>query len=566
MSKGGGAGKVYFILYLAVLLELLIIIVERDDAEEELKRERDELLRKTKRIQLITETIINSLRGSPTAVSSTSDQSMVLGDKNEVGGRDFNVRIRLADPAHDTVKDLELHILRNNQDLQQINLAGDSIMYPRSRDSNSKNDIIFKYNFKPQFGAGEYKLHFDAKTNQIVGVTQSASPDDTVKIGAVHLTVKELKEVKDGIQENISLRGYIDSLLNGGYENFAANIGSNEFTVNVKPPQEVDQLVIFPQVKDFVSFPTLDLPNAVKIEGATIGGPQGVTIKEKDGDPGEIVKVDSNYYWTWKPDAAAVGQTYTITLLGKANRNGAQKDQATNTFNVSVQKLEPANVSRFFPENKKTHDGEPHTAVDFKANEQFANLDGTYKTEIYLNGQRVVPAPGAPDHLEPTVEFTPEFKKDEGKSLEVKAYYKSPFMKDYISIDDKTFKISPPRLLAVPSGPVDAGDVVQIKAAYSLEEASKYMEVGSDHLDVESGGYFEPTAKKESGKGNEYFFDLKPTGKISSIKKKDGQDIQLSITDPITSQVVNGSGQLITVMPKVQQKGRGGAGGGGGIR
>ena len=64
MSKGGGAGKVYFILYLAVLLELLIIIVERDDAEEELKKEKLALEQKSKRIQLIAETIINALRGS----------------------------------------------------------------------------------------------------------------------------------------------------------------------------------------------------------------------------------------------------------------------------------------------------------------------------------------------------------------------------------------------------------------------------------------------------------------------------------------------------------------------
>src|SRR5581483_1703503 len=324
MSKGGGAGKVYFILYLAVLLELLIIIVERDDAEDALRKEKEELLRKTKRIQLIAETIINSLRGSPTAVSSTSDQSMVLGDKNEANGREFNVRIRLADPAHDTVKELDLHILRNNAEMETINLAADSIQYPRTREGN---DLIFKYAFKPHFGAGEYKLHFDARTNQIVGVTQSASPEDTVKIGAVHLTVKELKEVKDGISENIGLRGYIDSLLNGGYQNFAANMGSNEFTVNVKPPQEVDQLKIFPAVPDFASFPSLDLPNGVKIEGATISGPQGVTISKVDG-PGEIVKVDSNFYWTWKPDPSAIGQTYTIKLAGKANRNGAQKDQA----------------------------------------------------------------------------------------------------------------------------------------------------------------------------------------------------------------------------------------------
>src|ERR1035437_7068191 len=98
MSGKAGAGKVYFILYLAVLLELLIIIVERDDAEDELRKEKAALEQKSKRIQLIAETIINSLRGSATSVSSTSDQSMVLGDKKEANGRMFNVRIRLADP------------------------------------------------------------------------------------------------------------------------------------------------------------------------------------------------------------------------------------------------------------------------------------------------------------------------------------------------------------------------------------------------------------------------------------------------------------------------------------
>ena len=41
MSKGG-AGKVYFVLYLAVILELLIIIVERDEAEEHLIRKQRE--------------------------------------------------------------------------------------------------------------------------------------------------------------------------------------------------------------------------------------------------------------------------------------------------------------------------------------------------------------------------------------------------------------------------------------------------------------------------------------------------------------------------------------------
>jgi hypothetical protein len=55
MSKGGGAGKVYFVLYLAVVLELLIIIVERDEAEEHLHKKQKETMR-------IVESILSQLQ------------------------------------------------------------------------------------------------------------------------------------------------------------------------------------------------------------------------------------------------------------------------------------------------------------------------------------------------------------------------------------------------------------------------------------------------------------------------------------------------------------------------
>ncbi|GEM_PF-236600 len=55
MSKGGGAGKVYFVLYLAVVLELLIIIVERDEAEEN-------LLKKQRETMKIVESILSQLQ------------------------------------------------------------------------------------------------------------------------------------------------------------------------------------------------------------------------------------------------------------------------------------------------------------------------------------------------------------------------------------------------------------------------------------------------------------------------------------------------------------------------
>lgn len=61
MSKGG-AGKVYFVLYLAVVLELLIIIVERDEAEEHLHKKQKEAMK-------IVQSILSQLQsGSGTEV------------------------------------------------------------------------------------------------------------------------------------------------------------------------------------------------------------------------------------------------------------------------------------------------------------------------------------------------------------------------------------------------------------------------------------------------------------------------------------------------------------------
>jgi hypothetical protein len=71
MSKGGGAGKVYFVLYLAVVLELLIIIVERDEAEEHLRQKQKEAMK-------IVESILSQMQsGSGTEGMNTRPQDEI---------------------------------------------------------------------------------------------------------------------------------------------------------------------------------------------------------------------------------------------------------------------------------------------------------------------------------------------------------------------------------------------------------------------------------------------------------------------------------------------------------
>ncbi|MEO6941381.1 MAG: hypothetical protein ABI444_14800, partial [Candidatus Kapaibacterium sp.] len=240
----------------------------------------------------------------------------------------------------------------------------------------------------------------------------------------------------------------------------------------------------------------------------------------------------------------------------QTSRGGGAKDLANGSFTVRVNKLEPANVSRFYPENAKTHVGTPYTGIVFKANGKFASLDGSYRMELDLNGTKVA------EKDEPTVEYTPEFLKDEGKKLEVKTYYKSPFMKSYVQIDDQVFTVAPPPLIVGSSGDLTAGDPLDFKVALGVPGA--YSELGADHVDIESDGYFESTAKKlmDGASGKHFSFEAKMMGKANGIRDKAGKPVHVIVHDPISGR---SDAFDIMIYPKVQTKGRGGSGGGGGI-
>jgi hypothetical protein len=521
MSKGG-AGKVYFILYLAVLLELLIIIVERDDAEDAARRRLREIERNRKKVQLIAETIINALRGSQTSVSSTSNQQMVLGDEKEADGREFLVKVRVSDPERDSVNDLSLAVYKNGGKMDSILMGRDTVTFPRVR---TGQDYIFRYKFKPVFGEGEYALRFHARTNQVVGVAPGASKDDTVKIGAVRLTVGDLLEVKDGITENVQLRGFIDSLLNEQYANFSTNLGMNEFTVNVKKKEAkvFDQLAVHPQISDFNSFPTLDLPNLMRIEGAES---RGVSISKLEG-PGEFVKIDTFWYWKYTPNQGEVGQTYTVKYRGSANRGGGPKDVGQGQFSVTVKGLQPVDALTYFPADSVDGklDVTPYTKVPFKVNGKYQDLNGTYRIKLTLDGNEFKTV------NEPTYEFTPTFGEMEGKRLGVEVQFRSQFMNEFVTLKKDEFTITaPPFNMNFPKV-YYVGDPTSLtfKAGYGIE--GYFTEIGSDLSVSSDGGVFETKAAKKEGVS----YGIRILKNPSGIDKK-GKDVSVTVTDPATGQ------------------------------
>jgi hypothetical protein len=139
MSKNS-AGKIYFVLYLAVILELLIIIVERDEAEERLrKRERE--------AREIVQDILGQMqvgRGDENLTSRITDEITLLSERAikisgipykryrtysiEVGVNDGNAAVTLGVERKDTVEYLQaLKQLANVQDVRY------EVLYSSSR-------------------------------------------------------------------------------------------------------------------------------------------------------------------------------------------------------------------------------------------------------------------------------------------------------------------------------------------------------------------------------------------------------------------------------------------------
>lgn len=87
--SGGGAGKVYFVLYLAVVLELLIIIVERDEAEEHLHQKQKEAMK-------IVESILSQLQaGAGTDQMNTKPKDEItIAPKGIDFEKEFDMKIK----------------------------------------------------------------------------------------------------------------------------------------------------------------------------------------------------------------------------------------------------------------------------------------------------------------------------------------------------------------------------------------------------------------------------------------------------------------------------------------
>ncbi len=204
MSKGGGAGKVYFVLYLAVVLELLIIIVERDEAEEHLHKKQKEAMR-------IVESILSQLQsGSGTEGINTRPQDEItipppgIDMKTIMGGeiksnRQYIVEVGVTDVSTSLAKrEFETEKEYVNRIKKLVELANvEQIQYQVffSSDQNPNSAPMFPTDDQIK----EQKIDFNslAPGSKIAGTL----PD----VNWEFLGLQELNMDKDGTFNNINL-------------------------------------------------------------------------------------------------------------------------------------------------------------------------------------------------------------------------------------------------------------------------------------------------------------------------------------------------------------------------
>lgn len=351
MSKGG-AGKVYFVLYLAVILELLIIFIERDEAEEHLRRQQREAIQIVQTIlsQLQTGAGVSAITTRPKDNITLDDKEpestvrvydvlVAVGDSNSISEMSNGERIKgddipellykvshvgdpnipeeelpldtadLADPFfiaklgtdNATGSDKREGYFRPTQVKGTAAPTGDPTAYFQLNEEMTAQELakgrrvkVFRVNFKPTQSEGWYRLRFESKTNQIMGVIGGEPSDnDTIRIGNVKLTVKQLRSVqkflekeKDDPNQQVVLE-YINKLLNPDEWPFLpGNQGANAIDVRVVRPDEPPPAEPVARI----NFPRQDI---YWYTGATFDVP--VTVGPSDGGSwranyGNIVK------------------------------------------------------------------------------------------------------------------------------------------------------------------------------------------------------------------------------------------------------------------------------------
>ncbi|MDT8322970.1 MAG: hypothetical protein RRA94_02575 [Bacteroidota bacterium] len=313
--------QVYFFLYLAVICELLIIIVERDDAEADLLMQQRMLEEKNRKI------ILELLKNMP-AVAAAGDNQLKVGEE-----RKFTINVKGLGEQDEVTTPPEVKVFKDGTEIE-------SLRYPEQiQDSivhGATGERLYRFTWKADNGPGTYELWVQAGTNRVSLAPDIDRGSAKIKVGTLEFTRKEISAALDSDPE---LKGtppehFIEQSENLNPDKFIVEVVSEEF----------DQLQIQADpITTALGFPTY---NEIKVRGTTVDKISNMNII----GGGIALRPDNNrnpYYspdpergkWVWSHTYNEPG-VKTVTVDARDSRAAGPKS-VSRPINFEVEVKQP---------------------------------------------------------------------------------------------------------------------------------------------------------------------------------------------------------------------------------
>lgn len=397
MAKKGDVYKkyqVYFFLYLAVICELLIVIVERDDAEESLLIKQRELEKKNRAI------ILELLKNMP-AIAAAGDNQLKVNES-----RSFTIRVKGLGERDEVTTPPVVHVYKDGSEVQTIHYSADRADRFSITDStleSTTGERTYRFTWIADRGAGNFEFHVEAGTNR-VAVQATARGDESVKVGTLDFKRSEIEAAlnSDPLTRGRSVESYIRQ---------SENLDPARYYVEVIS-EAYDQLQIL--AENIVTAVGFDAVNEIKVRGTT-------TDKVSAVDPSIGTALDprnsrnpfktddpTRGKWVWTGKFNDPG-TKTINVSARDNRGaGALSVARAITFNVTVKQ----------PYLRRKKPRSVFAGEQFNMNIDVHGLENSneYSWKLEMDGQTVLDSTG------PLVRFN---VRDDmvGKTMTIRSLY-----------------------------------------------------------------------------------------------------------------------------------------------
>ena len=288
--------QVYFFLYLAVICELLIIIVERDEAEENLLFQQRQLEMRNRQI------ILELLKNMP-AVSAAGDNQLKVNES-----RSFTISVKGLGEEDAVTKPPEVQVIKDGE------IVG-TLTYPEDiRDSTIESVTglkLYRFDWVADQGPGFFEFMVEAGTDRI-SITQNPTEQQAsemmIKVGSLNF---ERDEIQTAINSDPLLAGTpVESFIRRTedlQDKFFLEVVSDNF----------EQLVIKPGLRNVVTAVGYPVYNRLNVEGTSPDKVQSINVVEGNGLVLSSGNTQNNPWGSQNPAEGARAWSNTFNSAGE---------------------------------------------------------------------------------------------------------------------------------------------------------------------------------------------------------------------------------------------------------